>query len=164
MKINNTSKKAAKTLLLVPIVAMIFSRLAFAEASSGVIQSDNTPAAATVKIQITVGNKNFSASLYDNETTRALIARLPMTVDMIELNGNEKYYHLPDRLPAKNASRPELIRAGDIMLYSGYSLVLFYETFSTSYPYVRLGNVDDGSQLAVALGPGDVKVTFSVRD
>ena len=55
-----------------------------------------------------------------------------MTLEMTELNGNEKYHHLSTRLPT-NAISPGTIQNGDIMLYGNHSLVLFYETFKTSY-------------------------------
>lgn len=155
-------KIAAKTLLLNLLMAMALS--VYAQTSDRDNQSNLIPSTATVKIDITVGDTTFAAYLYDNETTQSLIARFPMTVNMTELNGNEKYYHFPDSLPAETAKRPELINAGDIMLYSGYSLVLFYKTISTSYRYVRLGQVVDSSHLAAVLGPANVKVTFSLSE
>jgi hypothetical protein len=85
---------------------------------------------------------------------------LPLTLEMTELNGNEKYYDLPKRLPA-DASNPGTIQAGDVMLYGAETLVVFYKTFRTSYSYTRIGKVDDPSGLAAALGPGAVAVTFT---
>ena len=113
-------------------------------------------------IKIVVGEQNFSAILYDNETTRALIEQFPMTLNMQELNGNEKYYYLPDSLPT-NASRPSSIQTGDFMLYGNNCLVLFYENFSTSYNYTPLGWIDNSDELAEALGSGDVQVIFQVN-
>ena len=112
-----------------------------------------------LKIEITVGDKTFHAALYDNEAAEALTDMLPLTLDMSELNGNEKYYYLDSSLPA-NASRPSGIKAGDIMLYGNSCLVLFYESFSTSYSYTPIGYIDDPSGLAAALGSGSVQVTF----
>ncbi len=43
----------------------------------------------------------FDVILEDNETTRVLIHKLPMAINMSELNGNEKYCYLSDRLPAE---------------------------------------------------------------
>ena len=75
---------------------------------------------------------------------RAFAAQLPLTLDMSELNGNEKHADLPKPLPA-NASRPGTIRNGDLMLYGADTLVVFYLTFQSSLPYTRLGRVDDPS-------------------
>jgi hypothetical protein len=87
-------------------------------------------------------------------------AQLPLTLDMSELDGNEKHADLPKPLPA-NARRPGTIRNGHLMLYGGDTLVVFYQTFQSSYSYTRLGRVDDPSHLAQALGPRGVRVLFS---
>ncbi|MHC1714832.1 MAG: cyclophilin-like fold protein [Acidaminococcaceae bacterium] len=116
-----------------------------------------------INAKIVIGNKVFSAKLFDNESTQALVSKLPMTVNMTELNGREKYYRLQEKLPAKSTEAPATIHAGEIMCWSSYSLVLFYNTFSNSYgDYVRLGYIEDVSELKEALGKGDVQVTFEV--
>jgi hypothetical protein len=114
-------------------------------------------------MNVTVGAKTFAAQMLDNETTRALLARLPMTVNMSELNGKEKYYVLPNDLPAETTETPATIYAGEIMRWSTNTLVLFYSTFANSYSgYVRLGRIEDIAGLVTALGSGSVLVTFSV--
>lgn len=92
----------------------------------------------TSMITIRVGSWEFTASLADNETARAFSDRLPLTLEMQELNGNEKYDDLADPLPA-HAGKPGTIRPRDLMLYGSRTIVLFYETFSTSYRYTRIG-------------------------
>lgn len=114
------------------------------------------------KITVTVGGKTFTATLADNETAEAFKALLPLTLDMTELNGNEKYNYLTGSLPT-NASNPGIIHTGDIMLYGSSCVVLFYETFNTSYNYTRIGQVDDPTGLAEAVGSGNVSVTFSLQ-
>ena len=113
-----------------------------------------------MSITITANGRKFSATLYDNETAKAFKARLPLTLDMSELNGNEKYYYLSDSLPT-NSSRPSKINNGDIMLYGNSCLVLFYEDFSTSYSYTPIGRIDDPDGLAAALGSENVQVIFN---
>ena len=116
-----------------------------------------------IKGKITIGNKVFTAAFYDNEATQALLLKLPMTVNMTELNGKEKYYHLSENLPAKSTELPATIKAGEIMCWSSNTLVLFYNTYSNSYGgYVRLGYISDISGLKEALGTGNVQVTFEV--
>ncbi|MBD5130815.1 MAG: hypothetical protein HDT43_12970 [Ruminococcaceae bacterium] len=112
-----------------------------------------------LSIEITVNGRTFSAELYDNETASAFAERLPLTLDMNELNGNEKYYYLPESLP-KNSSRPSGINVGDIMLFGGDCLVIFYDSFSTSYSYTPIGKIVDTDGLAKALGSGGVQVSF----
>lgn len=116
----------------------------------------------TMKLKITVGTNVFTATLYNNATVTAFKAKLPMSVNMTELNGNEKYFDLSGNLPA-NASNPGTIQAGDLMLYGSNTLVVFYKTFSTSYRYTRLGRIDTPSGLAAALGSGNVTVRFELE-
>ena len=112
-----------------------------------------------MQINVIVGTKTFTATLADSETGRAFAQLLPMTVTMTELNGNEKYHYLDSPLPTKSY-QPGTIHAGDLMLYGNNCVVLFYETFSSSYSYTRIGSIDDPSGLAAALGSGNVSVRF----
>ncbi|HEX2541637.1 MAG TPA: cyclophilin-like fold protein [Caldimonas sp.] len=109
---------------------------------------------------MSVGERRFAITLAANESARALAALLPLTLDMSEHNGNEKYARLARRLPT-DASRPGTIRSGDLMLYGSDTLVVFYATFESTYSYTRLGRLDDPTRLAQALGPSDVRVVFS---
>ena len=113
-----------------------------------------------LRMWMTVGERRFAVTLTDNAAAHAFAAQLPLTLDMSELNGNEKHADLPKPLPA-NASRPGTIRNGDLMLYGADTLVVFYLTFQSSYSYTRLGRVDDPSDLARTLGPRGVRVLFS---
>ena len=114
---------------------------------------------AQTSINVIVGSKTFTATLADSETGEAFAALLPLTITMNELNGNEKYHYLSSSLPT-DAYRPGTIHAGDLMLYGNNCVVLFYETFNSSYSYTRLGSIDDPSGLAEALGVGNVSVRF----
>ena len=109
---------------------------------------------------MTVGERRFAITLTDNAAARAFAAQLPLTLDMSELNGNEKHADLPKPL-STNASGAGTIRNGDLMLYGSDTLVVFYVTFNSSYSYTRLGRVDDPAGLAQALGPRGVRVLFS---
>lgn len=101
----------------------------------------------------------FALTLADTEAARAFAARLPLTLEMTELNGNEKYARLDEPLPTASAV-PDRIRTGDLMLWGDDTVVLFYDTFATSYSYTRLGAVEEADTLARALGRGGVRVTF----
>lgn len=130
------------------------------ESNGNDTNDDNNPMSSNLRI--TVGSASFSATLEDNATTNAFKALLPMTVNMSEMNGNEKYYYLSEKLQTLS-SNPGTIRAGDLMLYGSSCVVLFYESFSTSYSYTRLGRIDKPSGLASALGSGSVTVTFELQ-
>lgn len=114
---------------------------------------------AQTPINIIIGSKTFTATLADSETGEAFAALLPLSVTMNELNGNEKYHYLSSSLPTA-AYQPGTIHAGDLMLYGNNCVVLFYETFNTSYSYTRIGAIDNPSGLAAALGSGNVSVRF----
>ena len=102
-----------------------------------------------VKVQI---------DLEDNETALEFSKLLPLTVNMKELNGNEKYVYLDDSLPT-NPYNPKHIEAGDVMLFGDNCLVIFYKSFDTSYSYTKIGHIDNLPNL----GNKDVTVTIEVN-
>lgn len=112
-----------------------------------------------ININVNIGGKDYAAKLYDNETTRAWTEQFPVTYDMSELNGNEKYKYIDGSLPT-NSNAPGTINAGDLMLYGSDCVVLFYKTFNTSYSYTPLGYIEDPSDIASAAGSGGVTVRF----
>ena len=111
-------------------------------------------------IEIKINCKTFSAQIEDTETGRAFCDLLPMTLDMTELNGNEKYHYLLSGLPT-NAQYCSTINAGDLMLYGNSCVVLFYGN-AGGYSYTRLGKLSSTQGLAEAVGTGNVSVTFSM--
>ena len=113
-------------------------------------------------IKITVGEKVFTATLLDNTTATALKAMLPLTINMTELNGNEKYFRFSSNLPT-SASNPGTINSGDLMLWGSNTLALFYETFSTSYSYTMVGRINNPTGLAAALGTENVTVKIELQ-
>ncbi len=110
-------------------------------------------------ITLTINQQKFTAELEENETTNSFRSLLPMTIQMSELNGNEKYYNLSENLPT-NAQSMGTIHAGDIMLFGANCVVLFYETFPTSYQYTKIGHIENISALKTAVGSGGVTVTL----
>lgn len=121
--------------------------------------ASDIPASKTA-LTVTAGGQEFIVTLADNESARRLVDLLPLTLDMRELNGNEKYFYLDTELPA-DPYQPGQINAGDLMLYGDNCLVLFYESFTSGYSYTRLGSVDAPAGLGQALGGGGVEVTFA---
>ena len=151
--------------ILITVLSFLISIQLFAycnknsEVTSGHNNVLNTD---TMKLKITIGTNTFTVALYNNTTAAAFKEKLPLTINMSELNGNEKYFDLPNSLPS-NASNPGTIQAGDVMLYGSNTLVLFYKTFSTPYNYSRIGRIDNSSGLAVALGSGNKTVKFELE-
>ena len=114
------------------------------------------------KLTVAVGTREFSAVLYASAASEALAELLPLTAEMSDMP-HEKYVYLPQSLPT-DAQRVGRIEAGDLMLWGDNCLVLFYESFDTSYSYTRLGKIEDVGGLAEALGSGSVTVSFAVSE
>lgn len=76
-------------------------------------------------VKLTLHQQSYDVELADNPTAKAFIKQLPLTLTMQELNGNEKFADLPHPLPP-NPIRPETLYQGDLMLYGGHTVVLFF--------------------------------------
>ncbi len=151
--------KPVFTILACLICMQLFSCNKSNEITGSSTEASNTD---SMKLKITIGSNIFTATLYNNPTVTALKTKLPITINMKELNGNEKYFDLPDNLPA-NASNPAMIQTGDLMLYGSNTLVLFYTSFATSYSYTPMARIDNISGLTTALGAGNITVTFALQ-
>ena len=105
------------------------------------------------EVKIMINDNLYTINLEDNETTRVFVNLLPLEMEMKELNGNEKYIYLDKTLPT-NTFNPQHINRGDVMLYGNNCLVIFYESFDTSYSYTKIGHIDNLTNL----GNGSIKV------
>ena len=111
----------------------------------------NAAAENTVKyrgntMNITIGQSTFSAELAGTKAAQELTALLPLTLEMQDHLSNEKFAELPKAL-SRNDQAVGRIEAGDIMLWSGNTLVVFYESFQSSYRYTKLGKIKNTAQL-----------------
>lgn len=114
----------------------------------------------TEKMYLKIGNSNYKVVLENNTTTKELAQKLPLTIDMSDLNGNEKYFYLPYSFSVKQEN-VKTIKTGDIMLFGDNCLVVFYKNFTTSYKYTRIGYIENPVNLEKVLGKGNIKVIFT---
>lgn len=114
-------------------------------------------------VRVFVNGNTYTAVLYDNNTATEFLSRLPLTIEMNPMNGNEKYYYMDETLPT-DASIPDSIKTGDLMLFGSDCLVLFHDDFTTSYSYTPIGYLTNVNDLADVLGSGSVEVTFEITN
>lgn len=110
---------------------------------------------------LTVEGVTFPATFADNQGAEALADLLtdgPLTLSLEDYGGFEKVGSLGQSLPTSNTHMST--QSGDIVLYQGNQIVLFYG--SNSWSYTRLGQVTDLTGWQEALGHGDVTVTLSL--
>ena len=117
---------------------------------------------AVMNMKVQVGDTIFSATLEENVAVSALVEMMqesPVVLPMSDYSGFEKVGSLGTSLPADNSQTTT--HAGDIVLYNGNQIVIFYG--SNSWSYTRLGHIDDLTGWEEALGNGDVTVTFPLE-
>lgn len=117
---------------------------------------------AAMKMNVQIGNSTFTASPENNAAADALVKMMesaPLTIKMNDYGGFEKVGPLGMSLPSSDSQTTT--QSGDIVLYQGNQIVIFYG--SNSWSYTRLGKIDDLNGWEKALGSGDVTVTFSLQ-
>ena len=116
-----------------------------------------------MNMTVTVNGTRFTAILEQNGAVDALVELLrdgPVTLQLSDYAGFEKVGPLGQSLPTSNSQTTT--QPGDIVLYQGNQIVLFYG--SNSWSYTRLGRIADLTGWTQALGSGDVTVTLSLED
>lgn len=153
-----------KRLYLISIL-LLAALSATAQAQQNVSNNQTKAKMESNTIKLTIeGDKTFTATLVDNSSTQALkeqLAKGDITVEMEDYANMEKVGSLGIRLPRND--RQTTTGPGDLILYQGHNLVIYYDT--NSWNFTRLGKIDNTSQaeLKAALGKGDVKVTLSLE-
>lgn len=97
-------------------------------------------------IEIKIEDKIFQATLLDNQTSKAFIKKLPLTITMEDFNQNEKFHRFSEKFPV-NPTKMENIKTGDIVFYETNFFVIFYEDFKTQYVYTPIGTINNISGL-----------------
>ena len=117
------------------------------------------------KMYITIDGKTFPVQLVDNSATQTLVAALQdgdITYEASDYGGFEKVGALGRSLPTSNTQITT--QAGDVILYSGNQIVLFYG--SNSWSYTRLGRMEYSTQSELEAflkaGQGNITVTLSL--
>ncbi len=125
---------------------------------------DNSQQETTNELYIEIGENTLTAVLEDNESADALkelLAENPLTISASNYGGFEKVCSLGTELPRNDSQMTT--EAGDICLYNGNQIVIFYG--SNSWSYTRLGKVSnaDKSQLEEILSGEETEITLSLK-
>ena len=115
-----------------------------------------------MNMNVKVGDVVFLAALEENVAVSAFVEMMrerPVVLQMSDYSGFEKVGSLGTSLPTDNSQTTT--HAGDIVLYNGNQIVIFYG--SNSWSYTRLGHIEDLTGWEEALGNDDVTVTFSLE-
>src|SRR5882724_8497193 len=144
------------------IVKLVGASLALALVLNSAAYAEQVKA---MKIKVTVGDSDLTATLVDSETTRDFVSMLPLTLTMNDLFGREKFGHLP-RAISEGGKRTRTYEVGDVIYWSpGPDVAMFYRQDGQSIPspgIIVMGKIDSGVEaLNVA---GSMKVTIERVD
>ena len=131
------------------------------------IQSEQTEGngleSEEMSVLMRIGDEAVTVTWEDNESVAALAELLreqPMSIQMSMYGGFEQVGSFGTSLPRDDEQTTT--QAGDIVLYSGNQMVVFYG--SNSWAYTRLGRITDKSadELKEMLGNGNVTITLEL--
>lgn len=129
-------------------------------------QSENeeeTGEQTEMKMNVQVGDYTFTATLENNTAVDELVEMMkegPVTISMGDYSGFEKVGSLGRNLTTSNSQTTT--DAGDIVLYNGNNIVMFYG--SNSWSYTRIGKIDDLTDWEKALGSGSITAVFTLAE
>lgn len=148
--------------LMRALISMLLA-LALLCTGIGLAETGNEQEAEAMKLWI--GETAVAVAWEDNDAVRALsamVAEQPLTIEMSMYGGFEQVGSIGTNLPRSDVQTTT--RAGDIALYAGNQMVVFYG--SNSWAYTRLGRVTDktAGEMAALLSHGDVTITVSISE
>ena len=120
---------------------------------------------STDSIKLKINDSTFNVKLEDNSASKELLNTLKkgdIVVEAVDYGNFEKVGSLGFSLPTSDEQITT--SPGDIVLYRGNQISLFYD--SHSWSYTKLGKIQNvtSAELKDVLGSGDVKLTLSIAD
>jgi hypothetical protein len=116
-----------------------------------------------MKIKLTVGNQAITATLVDSETARDFVSLLPLTLNMDDLFGREKFGRLP-RAISDGGNRTRTYQVGDVVYWSpGPDVAIYYRHDGSSIPspgIIVMAKID--SRVEALNEPGSANVTIEL--
>ena len=157
-------KKVVVLMLMVMLpIAMLLSGCESQDYTGNTADDSGTGDISEMKMIVNVNGTEFKATLENNSAAETLVSMIesnPLELDLRDYGGFEKVGALGFSLPSSN--RQITTRSGDIVLYQGNQIVMFYG--SNAWSYTRLGHIDDLNGWEEALGNGDAEVVLSLEE
>ena len=157
--------KKLTTLLLLPALLIALASCSGEEAQKETPATDKEENQMDTTLKMKIADTDVSVEWEDNESVEALRELAqdgPLTVQMSMYGGFEQVGYLGANLPRNDAQT--VTKSGDIVLYSGDQIVVFYG--SNSWAYTRLGHIMDKSdeEMTQLLSNGDAVITLSLEE
>jgi len=144
-------------------LAALLCALMLCLAGLSAIAENTTTEEGDNDMQMMIGETPVTVAWEDNASVEALkaLAAEGLAIEMSMYGGFEQVGSICQSLPRDD--RQTTTTSGDIVLYSGNQLVVFYG--SNSWAYTRLGHITDQTpaQMKALLGNGDVTITLSMK-
>ena len=154
-----------KLIMMICLMLSVLTPAAQAQSKTTDNQNKTNMKSNTIKLTVE-GGRTFTATLEDNSSAKALreqLAKGDITVEMNDYGDMEKVGSLGINLPRND--RQTTTGPGDIILYLGNNLVIYYDT--NSWNFTRVGKVDGVStrkeMLDLLGGTGKISVTLSLE-
>ena len=146
------------------LIALLSSACGVPLSSEAGTSTSDVREVSQVKITVDVNGNKLTAALADSTAAKELAEKLKagsVTVTLNEYGGFEKVGDLPWSLT--KSDKQVSTEPGDIMLYQGDQMTIFYN--SNSWSYTKLGHIENTTQeeLKTVFGEGDVTVTLSLK-
>ena len=153
-----------KKFVYMAILLLLSACSSDAASSTKPSQPESDKGTVPMKLKIHVNDTTFTATLADNSSAEAFAEYLSqgdLTLDMYDYGSFETVADLPRSFP-RNDSQIDT-DAGDIILYQGKSITIYYD--KNSWNFTRLGKINNvnKNRLKQILGDGNAAVTFSVK-
>lgn len=151
--------------LILLLTALLFSCCSREMDAMEPVKNEPTTTTMTQKMYLTIEGRTEEVSLVTNSATEALVKKLEqgdITLTLSSSGGFEIWGALGFSLPTSN--QQVNAQPGDVVLYNGSNICIFYGT--NSWSYTRLGKIQGLStaelKAFLKAGESEVKVTLSL--